>query len=657
MIFVDFFDTLVWRHTTAREAVKQWATCIRGKFPQLAGLSEQELLRNRKNAFSEMRKALLENSAGHTEVHYTEVMENLYNKAEMSSLDIEKRDFICLAEEIELAVELGCTYANKYLLEELKRQKIQGKKIYIVSDFYLSAEKLEMIMAACDIPREMFDGIFVSCDIGKRKANGDIYPFLIEELHLKSEQILMIGDNKKSDYEIPKSFGIRSIYKPNIIHKLSTHIREKKGQPFSYRQYRCVLDEMYRHGMEYSEYIGIFYVFTKRLYHMLEKRSIEKITFMAREGFYLKKLFEEYQNLRAPYGRKIQTSYFWCSRRSVFSGILQAHHPKAMDGEISLRNWLKSLNISVEEAQKFVPFQTEEADQIQKLEEATLYHELINNQEFHRFYEDTIMNNRKAFMQYMKDYLDQGVFRFVDSGWKCTTQNAIEKYYETPTEGIYIGVQKADRPIRSLKKHGLIFCQENPQSDFYEYLGTNIPFYQQLLAAPHGTALKYEQGEDGITVLHEWDPMEQKLYFDKIEKLQQYMFLKFCGLCVWDSKKAYDRKEDWYIARLSMRSSFFANGKRLRFIRECTDNYVQNFRQESRGKVRYDIKKVHFGLEVIFKPEKLIRYVGKIQRTAWYDKKSVKVIYPMAAHILYGYILLLQTIKNIRNGRKNVETG
>ena len=70
-----------------------------------------------------------------------------------------------------------------------------------------------------------------------------------------------------------------------------------------------------------------------------------------------------------------------------------------------------------------------------------------------------------------------------------------------------------------------------------------------------------------------------------IKKLQDYMFLKFQGLSAWDTKEAWDKEQDWFIARLSMRSSLFANRSRQKFIKICTDNYVQNFRQEKRGKI------------------------------------------------------------------------
>ena len=43
----------------------------------------------------------------------------------------------------------------------------------------------------------------------------------------------------------------------------------------------------------------------------------------------------------------------------------------------------------------------------------------------------------------------------------------------------------------------------------------------------------------------------------------------------------------------------------------------------------------------------MLRYISKIPRTAWYENKIVRVFYQPAVRILYGYILLVQKIKDL----------
>lgn len=651
VIFVDFFDTLVFRRVTPREVIERWSRCIGRKYPSINKGTIRRLPTIRLNTFSDMRNAIKNKDV--SEVTYEQALGRVFDNISGELGGTPKEDFIRISKEIDLAIEYGCEYKNEKLVNELERRKKQGEKIYILSDYYLNANDLRSLLYSNGIDENLFDDIFVSCDIGKRKANGDLFKYVLDKLNVSPDKTLMIGDNKKSDCEIPESFGMNVDFRPNLAYKSENHLSAKLGKDFANKQYRVSSNEMYKKGQCYSEYIDIFYVFTKRLFFELKKDDVNDIAFMAREGFYLRDLFNIYQSLSVPDDKRIKTSYFWCSRRSVMSGIKSAQLPESMDGEISLANWLKSLDISLDTAKEYIYFTDEEAEKPEKLEESKLYQKLMNNPDFVKLFNSTINENNKAFLKYTKPFVDNGTFRFVDSGWKCTTQNAIQKYYGIDTEAYYIGVQKADKPILDLKRKGLIFSEEKPRSRYYEYLGTNIPFYQQLLAAPHGTAIKYIDRNGKIEIKSEWDPMEEKLFHEKMENLQKYMKMKFMGLCAWDDKKAFDSSEDWYIARLSMRSSLFAKGERLKFIRECTDNYVQNFRQENRGKVRYDASKVKIGPDVIWKPDKLIRYFGKVQRTDLYDKKSVRMIYPAASHILYGYILLIQSFKNI--GRKGYE--
>ena len=95
----------------------------------------------------------------------------------------------------------------------------------------------------------------------------------------------------------------------------------------------------------------------------------------------------------------------------------------------------------------------------------------------------------------------------------------------------------------------------------------------------------------------------------------------------------------------------------MQFIRNCTENYVQNFRQENRGKVKYDYKKARLGADILWKPEKYLRYFAKIQRTGMYDHKIIRVVYGPFAHVYYVYTLLLHTIKRVFENQEKRNVG
>lgn len=647
-VFVDFFDTVMFRAVTPDQVLQQWAACISRRYPDIPENISQNLANIRKYSFEKCRENFAFNGFPDdiSEVTYEQAMREVFKQIDCDGCVGEEESFLKVSREIDTAVELGCQYANRALLKKIRKLKKKGKKIYIVSDFYLSEKEIRKFLTAAGISEKLFDGIFVSCDTGRRKAAGNIYPYLLNRLGYKARRVVMIGDNYRADKKNAVFYGIDSILQKHFFHKIWLRLKEKLNYSYGQKQLKKMIRDIRRRGKEYGEYISIFFLFTKRLYAELSKKNTEKIAFMAREGYYLKKLFDEYQYLLSDEKNQIETLYYRCSRRSILSGLRKAHQPENIREEISVENWLKSLDITLAHAWNYEHFPLREAKEACLLEESGIYKLLMKNPEFVCFLERTIEENRQCVLRYTEEFTDKGVFRFVDSGWKGTTQEALENGYGIPTEGYYIGTQKADRAGEKLKMHGLIFNEE-PKSRYYDYLGMNIPFYQQLLAAPHGTAVKYIRDESGIQIKEVWDPIERNLYCKKIKKLQDYMFLKFMGCCAWDQVPPYDQKQEKEIARMSMKSSLFARGKRLKFIRYCTKHYVQNFQQEKRGTVQYDIGKVKMSPDMLKKPEKLLRYVSKIQRTELYDKRIIRCLYPIAAGFLYIYIRFTQTIRDI----------
>jgi len=649
VIFVDFFDTLMFRAISQDQGILRWAQCISKKHPELPLEKLNMLPAKRKEIFQNCRKNLevTADQTGITEVDYDTSIGLLYDWLFDSCSFDEKSLFVKTSRKIDFSIECGCQYPNRRLVASLLAAKREGKKIYCVSDFYLSADELKQFMFCGDIPEELFDEVFVSCDCGKRKATGEIYPFLLEKLNISPSSVLMIGDTLFSDKRQAEKYGINAVCVPHYAHKGLLYIKNKLNFDYGNSQLKTSVNAIYRQGMDYAEYISIFYVFTKRLYAKLYTDGVNDIAFMAREGYYLRKLFEMYQDLKVPDNKRINTSYYWCSRRSVMSGTKEAHTPEAMEGVISIKNWLKSLDLTVDMVKTFIEISDDEAEKAVPLEDSDIYKELCDNKEFCDKVDTIIKDNHEAFMAYTMPFVKKNVFRFVDSGWKGTTQNVLEKYYHLQTVGYYIGVQEPDKDILDLERYGLIFNEYAPRSRYYDCLGTNIPFYQQLLAAPHGTALKYEMLNDGVTIKEEWDQIEKELYEREIKERQRYMLLKFQGMCVWNDKLSTDSKEDWKIAKVSLKSSLFSFGSRWEFMNKCVKGYVQNFQHEKRGNLKYDYKKAKFSLDIIWKPEKYTRYISKVQRTSLYDKKMIRIIYPVVAAGFYVYTILLIHLKNL----------
>ena len=95
---------------------------------------------------------------------------------------------------------------NKKLLEFAFRIRKRGYKIAILSDqWYLSKKAL-----ASKNLYNGFDEIIISCDVGLRKPNPEVYRLILKKLKLKSKEVIFV-DNQKWNITPAKKLGMKTI--------------------------------------------------------------------------------------------------------------------------------------------------------------------------------------------------------------------------------------------------------------------------------------------------------------------------------------------------------------------------------------------------------------------------------------------------------------
>ncbi|MCF7910769.1 HAD family phosphatase [Candidatus Pacearchaeota archaeon] len=95
---------------------------------------------------------------------------------------------------------------NKELYEQAKKLKKQGYKIGILSDqWHLSKKAI--------VPQRyynFFNPLIISCDVGTRKPETQIFNLALEKLKLNPKEVLFI-DNQKWNIKAAKKLGIQTI--------------------------------------------------------------------------------------------------------------------------------------------------------------------------------------------------------------------------------------------------------------------------------------------------------------------------------------------------------------------------------------------------------------------------------------------------------------
>ncbi len=206
----------------------------------------------------------------------------------------------------ELAWEKMILRQNPEMKQVYDYAKQAGKKIVIASDMYLPTNFLANILQKNDY--DGYQKIYVSGDINARKGNGSMYTLILHDMHIKPEQLLHIGDNKRSDYKEPLKMHIKTErYKKihnrflNSNKRYSSLRKELKNslglsillQIMAYgwikRKYPIKQDYWQKLGYQYAGPVG--YAYTRFVEQTAKENNIEALLFVARDGYLLEKIF------------------------------------------------------------------------------------------------------------------------------------------------------------------------------------------------------------------------------------------------------------------------------------------------------------------------------------------------------------------------------
>lgn len=303
IILIDFFDTLVFRYVHSDQIFQQWENAILYRFNLNDRIKQGELVRVRHRITSNLKSS-------YEEPPYNKVIEGVYNIFK-SSFDINLSEFISISQEIDIAIEIGCQYGNKHLINFLKECKSLGKKIYIVSDFYLPVGCYSdfLINAGCN---DLIDGIFVSESCNKKKSTGNLYSYVLQKLDIKANECVMFGDSQHSDVMQAQKNGIKGLWYFPLKHKIWTNFNKICKVNFCNYIFSFLSKRLYKETM-FDEYALILYYFVQKLLQEAKQDNVHKLVFLSRGGYLLKIFTDSY--IKYNHIKNIKTDYAYVSRK------------------------------------------------------------------------------------------------------------------------------------------------------------------------------------------------------------------------------------------------------------------------------------------------------------------------------------------------------
>lgn len=443
------------------------------------------------------------------------------------------RDILNHAKTWEMDYELALCQMNPAIRPVYEYCKSHDKKIIIVTDIYLPEALIEKILDKSGIK---YDSLFVSSTYKQMKAKGSLFRTVLTTLSIPPSELIHIGDNEKSDYEIPIKLGIHAI-----------HITKDSRQNLfiNKKEYRCnasyanLCEFISNHlsnssisnsARDYKEYFTqagyevegpVLYGFITWLQKEFKEAHIEKVFFLSRDGQIMQKAYKRLSE-------QVPNEYMYASRKALIIPTIwmcpelsDLSHMMYWPTKGTISSFLKKIGLVSED------FCTLFANKGFDCQKEYKYSNLWENQDFVSLYDDYIkeaaIKNSKRSYELLVSYLKQlnftGKVAIIDIGWFGHMQAALQKVINAaglPVDlnGYYIGLRPNSSLPKSSRAKGFLFDREVNSNDSTRENSFNS-IVEALFTANHGTTKGYKV-EKGLIVptLGQWEYCDDKFKND-----------------------------------------------------------------------------------------------------------------------------------------------
>jgi len=311
----DVFDTLITRATLTPEGVYT--------------LMQQRLLTD--NAYTSLPLFLRSNFNRLRIAYEGLVRQNLAQGVqEITLLQIYQAlatDYALAPEEIKILSELEqeteyiCSIPIRSKIVQLLQLAGAGEKVVIISDSVLPEIFLRRLLHKAEPELDKI-ALYVSSEYGKTKAGVDLFKIVAQNECAEYANWEHFGDSERADVAAPRTLGITAhqiaVPKRLAFEKFLGRMLPRDGWAQLYagcavltRRSNVNCDFVWSVGASFGAPLLMCYV--EWLLEQCGRRNIKRLYFVARDGYILKKMFDELaQKLRLD----IKTNYFYGSRKA-----------------------------------------------------------------------------------------------------------------------------------------------------------------------------------------------------------------------------------------------------------------------------------------------------------------------------------------------------
>lgn len=582
VVFVDCFNTIIGRRVIPEDVIIAWGKKMHDSHKEISFV---DFFRMFKNCWKRL------NHVAMFEVEKSDFITTTDEIFALMAKDIKKYNliqnfdeeaFVKEAQEKYIDSEHELHYLKKKTIKLLEKKKKMGCKIYIVSDFYCGADTIKLWLTKLGLDVDnLIDKIFVSCDYSASKTNGTLYKKVLDELNLDPKDVLMIGDNPTADKRGAKKQGIKSkLIAPHIALPSKDFYKtlQKINIPNEYQE---IFDEDLENG-SYSNYAFPLYLVIKRLADSCIRKGTKNLFFLARDGFFLQKLFDEYCKY---HDLDINTHYFAVSRKSALNACILPYETAFMGLSnrpfVSVRNFLKTLSFTKEDIEKIGREEKINVNYFYpKLSNTKAYKKVLQNATFKNFYDEYRQKQHKAFIEYVNSFcvdIKKEGFNYVDSGWLGNMGRHIKRALQenenddVKLQGYFIGCMSETCVQENMT--GLLFSYHSQKTWEGKILTYRKLNYEALLRTDQNSCHSYD--EKSFAPILASGNEEEKTYNKYVKPMQDRIFDKFKKVMQAD-EKVYAPLES--VVTKIVYNIFKKSNKKDRIFFDGTQNtYCDNF--------------------------------------------------------------------------------
>ena len=424
----------------------------------------------------------------------------------------------------EINLELKLCAPRKEMLEVIKYLKENNKKIMLVSDMYLTKEIILKMIHKCGY-KKLYDEIYVSNEYNARKDSLKL--FEIAYSNLDKNKIIHIGDNIKSDGTNACASEVSSIVIPKGITFMENISVDNYADSIIYGNvYNCgiynspfITDKNDINFESLSDFgykiFGV--IFINFMIWLNQIHNSDTYLFVAREGYYLKQLFEYFsKKANIPL---IENYYFLTSRRASSVPTFKTKEDIYELLDVFYVGTLKDLLLYrfgyTYNGDNFDIKLPEDVEQVKMSIENEIDKILENSKKEKINYINYVSNT-------ISDYKNKKL-TVIDLGYSGTAQYYLTKLLDKKVNGNYFLVSGNIKPLKLNCNVNTCFNKSiDDENNKYNFMYANSMLLEAFLTSPSGQLLHFDDNNNPI-YLNKKITNKEKNYLDKVyEGIKKY---------------------------------------------------------------------------------------------------------------------------------------